>query len=397
MKILLLTDNHLPNGGAERYLLELKRRLEKNESLEVYSIGFGQEGLKAIHSKFLKLTWQIIFNPIVFFKLRRIIKQLNPDIIHLHNNKQYSAAVWRAVKGYRVIQTVHDYSYLCPLAQNIHRSGQPCATGLKWSCFWKHRVKYNKLIYLLLVGAFFMNRRAAKKYISHFLAPSPHLEAKMKLNGFSPVSYVQPFIDKIITCETNPLAHRFLFAANLGKHKGTDLLIREFAKAVEQNHRLSLLIAGDGPELKTMRTQAINLNILEHIQFLGWRENLTEFYHQCNAVIFASTGMESFGLVITEAMSHRRPVIGVNFGTSAWLIDDKKTGLLFDPNTEGDLATKILTLADNPQYSLDLGREARRTIDERFDNEKVLSQILSIYQKTSEHPCSLVQSAYSRN
>jgi glycosyltransferase involved in cell wall biosynthesis len=122
------------------------------------------------------------------------------------------------------------------------------------------------------------------------------------------------------------------------------------------------------------------LGISKFINFVGWQNDLTQFYDTHIAFIFPSIWVESFGLVITESMSHARAVIASNRGASPWLIDDNHTGLLFDPLQEGDLASKILHLANDTELAKFLGVNGFKKLNSFIDNDKNLQQIINIYQ-----------------
>ncbi len=99
------------------------------------------------------------------------------------------------------------------------------------------------------------------------------------------------------------------------------------------------------------------------------------------AIIFSSVGLESFGLVITEAMSHGRAVIGSNRGPTAWLVEDQKTGLLFDPLKTGDLAEKILHLAANKNLAEEYGRASAEKMTGFMLNQEIIDKMLVLYAK----------------
>jgi glycosyltransferase involved in cell wall biosynthesis len=124
----------------------------------------------------------------------------------------------------------------------------------------------------------------------------------------------------------------------------------------------------------------IDLKLENNILFLGW-VNPEELYAECTALIFPSIGLESFGLVITEAMSQARAVIGSHRGPTAWLVEENKTGLLFDPLKEGDLAAKILKLADNRKLAEDYGRQAAEKIKGFLSNEDIINKMLILYKE----------------
>src|SRR5204863_8402140 len=119
--------------------------------------------IKGLKSKIAKLVWQILFHPRIYFKLRKQIKKIRPDIIHIHNVKQYTASLLSAIRPYPVVQTIHDYTVICPTGLNIHRDHQLCPTGMRMRCFWQHQTKHNALIFLALTFSYFNLRKRLKK------------------------------------------------------------------------------------------------------------------------------------------------------------------------------------------------------------------------------------------
>jgi len=389
MRILLITDNHTPTGGAERYFFELKEKLKTLPDVTVYSIGFApkaSEGddfhvLPSATSKVVKFLFRLFTHPLVYFKLHKLITHFQPDVIHLHNVKQFPFSVLRAIRGYPLVHTMHDFSFICPTAQNIHRDLTPCPTGIRRACFWQHQIKYPRFIYLFMAYAFFKLRRLLKQTAHAIIAPSPLLAEYLTRNHFHHVTYISPFHTKPSSFSFNTIKpYHFLFAGHLGKHKGVSLLLNEFALACQHNNKLVLNIAGTGPEKKPMQQQVRALGIINNVNFLDWQDNLSAHYEACNALIFPSLGLESFGLVMTEAMSHARPIIAINRGTCAWLVKDQENGLLFDPLLAGDCASKILALAENTDLVKRLGTQGRAQLHTLMNNEAALQQILQVYQ-----------------
>lgn len=390
MRVLLITDNHTASGGAEKYFFELKDRLKSIPTFSVYSLGFGpheEKGedyrvFRTTRSKGAKLFWQIFRHPLIYRKLKQEIKRFKPDVIHLHNAKQHSAAILKSIQSYPVVQTIHDYSILCPVAHNIHKNWQPCATGFRRACFWQHQLKFKPLTYLGLVLSFTLLRRRIKKSVKQFLTVSPLLAEYLRKNDFQPVSFIPPFKKEIFpSFSSPPQPGHFLFAGNLDTHKGVFLLIEEFALALKQNSHLFLTIAGSGPEEKTLRALIKQHGLAGHVTFTGWLNDLDLLYQTHFATIVPSLWMEAFGLIITESMNHQRAVIGSNRGSIPWLVDDHHTGLIFDPLKKGDLAEKMLSLAANPELARKLGCHGYAKLQTFIDNEASMRKIVEIYHK----------------
>lgn len=389
MRILLLTDQHAATGGAEKYFFALKSALQQLPGWQVHSLGFSQEEmvgddfqtLPTTRTKWSKLFWQIFTHRRTLKKLRAAITTFKPDVIHLHNIKQHTPAILRAVRGYRVVQTIHDYSSVCPAALNLHKDWNPCPTGFQFSCFWQHQLKFNRAIYLGLVLSYLLNRKRSHRAVHHFITVSPLLADYLKKQQYQPVSYIPPFKNEVVACTTEPNPNHFLYAGQLGAYKGTEILLKEFALAVAENPHLQLTIAGSGEHEQALRQLAKQLQIENHLHFTGWLDDLTPLYQSHLAVIAPSLVMESFGLVISEAMSHGRATIGSNRGSIPWLVTHNESGLIFNPHLSGDLAKSILQLSNNPDLAKALGANARKRLDHLINNPTTLNQIITLYQR----------------
>jgi len=355
-------------------------------------MGFGNEEkaggdfyvFKALKSNLGKLAGRLLPHPRLLQRLKSHIDTIKPDVIHLHNVKQYTATVLKAIKTYPVVHTTHDFSLICPTSQNIHQNLLPCKTGLRKECFWQHQVKFNRINYLIMSLAWRLNKARIKNTAHVYISPSPLLKDYLHLNQFKPAHYIPPFIPPQKAINTDKIdPYRFLYAGSLAPHKGISVLIREFKKARIKQPLLALDIAGFGP-------LADELKDIAGVRLIGWQKDLSSYYQQSIAILFPSTGLESFGLVTSEAMTHGRPVIGVNRGTTAWLIEDGKTGLLFDPLREGDLAEKILRIAGNTELALKLGKNGQQRIHGLIDNDAALQGIIGIYKEAlKKNPPSL--------
>jgi len=392
MKVLLITDNHsLHGGGAEKYFFALKRQLKLRSDIEVFSLGFGPKQvigddfviLRGSDSKIIRQWWNMFFHPIKYLQLRKWIKKINPDVIHLHNVRKYTISLLTAVRGYKVLQTVHDHGLVCPSMTNIHNNLEICPTGIRLSCLFQHQGQYSLPIYLGVLFSFWRMKRLLKKTVSQFIVPSPWLEHYLKLNHFNPVTYIPLFVhpEKNFP-EATPQPNHFLYVGRLDKNKGAHILIDEFAQACQKNNKLILKIAGQGALENSLRKKVSELNLTENIYFLGWQSQteIDALYQECCAVIFPNVGLEAFGLVMTEAMSHARPVIGSKRGTTAWIVDHQKTGLLVNILKRNELGSAILFLAENPALIEQYGQNARKKLFEFPSDQELIDKIMGLYR-----------------
>lgn len=135
-----------------------------------------------------------------------------------------------------------------------------------------------------------------------------------------------------------------LYAGRLSSEKGVELLAEAFCAARKRDARLHLVLAGGGPEEQLLRRR-----LGPHATFLGWLEGeaLAAAYASADMFAFASA-TDTFGQAILEAQASGVPVVAVDAGGPAWLVEDGRTGLLRDPDVR-ELADAMLALASSPQ------------------------------------------------
>ena len=126
-----------------------------------------------------------------------------------------------------------------------------------------------------------------------------------------------------------------LFVGNIIKRKNVELLID--AKK-EMSVEANLVIVGDGPQSKELKEKCEKEDI-QNVYFTGTRRDVEDVIPSCDLLVLPSFS-ESFGLVLIEALSCGKPVIGSNVGGIKEIITED-VGLLIDPNDPTDLANAI--------------------------------------------------------
>ncbi|HET6868714.1 MAG TPA: glycosyltransferase [Solirubrobacteraceae bacterium] len=144
-----------------------------------------------------------------------------------------------------------------------------------------------------------------------------------------------------------------LYAGRLSREKGVELLADAFLEAHRRDPRLHLVLAGGGPEEGLLRER-----LGERATFLGWLSGdaLARTYASADAFMFAST-TETFGQVILEAQASGLPVVAVERGGPASLIEHRETGLLAPPAVS-DLAAALVAVTSTPPLSERISRAA---------------------------------------
>ncbi len=173
-----------------------------------------------------------------------------------------------------------------------------------------------------------------------------------------------------------------IHVSNFRGVKRIDTIIDTFEK-VHQEIPSKLILLGDGPELMDMKQKVRNLNLEDHVLFLGKQDWVSEFYQMSDLVLLLSE-KESFGLTLLEAMKSGVVPIGSNAGGIKEVIQHGKTGYIVDVG-DSDQASQyaIRLLTDDELYQR--FREAMlEDIAERFNSDLIADQYEYYYNKLIE-------------
>lgn len=155
-------------------------------------------------------------------------------------------------------------------------------------------------------------------------------------------AHIQPATSKLPT---------IMFLGRLVPRKGCATLIEAAALLQQRTGRpFRVIIAGKGPLRESLQELAVRLKVDNIIEFTGFVEETdkAKLIAQADIMTFPSTGGESFGIVLIEAMAAGRPVVlaGDNPGYRSVLQD--RPDQLFPPGDAKALADKLQHFIEDP-------------------------------------------------
>lgn len=363
MKILIINDFAEKIGGVEIYCYRLKDLLEREGHMVKF---FGGQG--GLEGSKLRLIISTIFSIKYYLRIKAVIKDFKPDIIHARSfSSNITPSFLIAAKKYDIPVVVtppnfFDYTHTLPkiTLKKPYRV-------ISWLIAWFHQ-------------------ELKKKYIDFFICPSrifaEHLRNKVGIDS-SKISIVQHFIKWEQPAEAkNPNTKDILYAGRLPKEKGIEYLIQAMPKIKEEHPEVKLHIVGEGNMEQNLKDLANKLGIEDKVIFHGYvaHENLATMYRKSSVLVLPSVCKEMFGLTLIEAMSQGTPVITTNIGGQAELVENGVNGLLVKPGDPGDLAEKISNILDNPELGREMGERGRKIVEENHTPEKHLKRLIEIYE-----------------
>lgn len=153
--------------------------------------------------------------------------------------------------------------------------------------------------------------------------------------------------------------------------KGQEYLIRSVYELRNEGYDVEALFIGDetkgeeGEYFPFLRYLIKDLGIESFIHFRPYTDKTDLAFAALD--IFAMTSHnETFGMVTIEAMASQLPVVGSNAGGTVDLIEDEKTGLLFETKNAHELSKKLRIFLDKPEFAEHIAEEAQKSAQENY-------------------------------
>ncbi|MDQ0269447.1 glycosyltransferase family 4 protein [Cytobacillus purgationiresistens] len=175
---------------------------------------------------------------------------------------------------------------------------------------------------------------------------------------------------------------RLIFSiGRMVEEKGFTTLIEAAETLIEQNDQVYFIVAGKGPLLEPYR-QKVRERLLDHVFFFpGFitDQQRTALLNICEIAVFPSK-YEPFGIVALEAMAAERPVIVSRTGGLKGLVQHRQTGMLMDPGNVCSLIEQTQYLLNHPLHAKEMGKKARRIVDDMYNWDRVAEETESVYE-----------------
>lgn len=168
-----------------------------------------------------------------------------------------------------------------------------------------------------------------------------------------------------------------LYAGRVSDDKNLDHLFELFQKVRKVSRKLNLIIAGDGPALKRLKSKYRGDS---NICFTGRlkREELFQLYTESHLLLFPSNS-DTFGMVVLEAQAAGLPAIVTDRGGPKEIVVDGETGFVISSDDQKGWLKRTIEIiemaAKHPHLYQQLRKQARRHIRKNYNWEVVLQEI----------------------
>ncbi|HEX5701080.1 MAG TPA: glycosyltransferase family 4 protein [Rubrobacter sp.] len=386
MKILAVHNRYQLPGGEDQVFVDETALLEARDHRVVrYEVHNDQ----VERMNRLTLAKDTVWNTSAYRELGALIRRERPEVVHFHNTLPLvSPAGYYAARaeGVPVIQTLHNYRLLCPVAL-FFRDGRVCEDcmgkavpwpGVVHECYRGSRAASGVIATMLTVHRVL---RTWTEMVDVYIALTEFARKKF-IEGGLPAGkiVVKPNFVAPDPGRGQGGGGYALFVGRLAPEKGTGTMLAAWERL---GTRIPLKVVGDGPLRDRVVEAAARRS---NVEWLGHRpvEEVHALMGKADMLVFPSEWYETFGRVAVEAFATGTPVIGANIGAVAELVEHGRTGLEFRPGDPEDLVTQVEWALSHPAELRRMRDEVRAEFEAKYTAERNYRALMEIYEAALE-------------
>lgn len=354
--------------------------LRSGDTEKIYKTSLFQSGrvrISLVHyetdfSKKFRRLLLYVYNPFYYLKISRLIKNINPDLIHYTTGctiEIFIAAFFnRSIKAKLISfhdPSPHDESNVSPLK----RMNNKIYYIIKKYCL--------KKIPYVHVNA----HSHVCQIATHFHVPESHI---------FPTHMVSNVVDEFCTRKTQPkeLANlqdnthiKILFLGRIRPYKGVEVLLRAVEGLSKSHYKLQLIVAGEGKiyfDCQSVRDSLLLIN-----RYIDNSE-VSALFNASDFVVLPYRSATQSG-ILSLSCFFSKPVIATAVGGIPELIIDGKTGFLVQPGDAYALENKIRYFIEHPADIKRMGKQAREYYQAHYSFEALSKELWTIYCKIMDY------------
>lgn len=293
------------------------------------------------------------------FKIKKILKQIEPDIVYLHSSK--AGAIGRIALAFnfetKILYNAHGWYFNAQISNkkkmlfaiierilavktdkiiNISKSEYESAL--------KYKIASKKKMCIIENGIDFTKFENSDKY---------RKETRIKYH----------IRDNEIVIGV---------VGRLSEQKDPMTMIKAFELVNKENKNTKLMYVGSGNLEEEVKQYAKEKNILDKVIVTGWVNNVEQYIPAFDIAVLPSK-WEGFGLVLIEYMACNKPIVATKVGGIQDIIKDKKNGYLLECKNFPKLANRIENLIQRKEISPKFIEENKKN-KQKYDIKNVIEK-----------------------
>lgn len=322
-------------GGVAEYIYMFLKNF-KDENYE--NILIASEDYQSQIERFKSYTSNIYIVPMVreieakkdinaIIKVRKILKQIKPDIVYLHSSK--AGAIGRIALAFnfktKILYNAHGWYFNAQISDKKRKV-------FSW---------IEKILALKTDKIINISKSEYESALKYKIAP----EKKMCIieNGIDFTKFQNNDTYREETRKKYHIAENEIVVGVVGRlteQKDPMTMIKAFELVNKGNNNTRLMYVGSGELEEEVKQYAKEHDLLNKLIITGWVDNVEKYIPAFDIAVLPSK-WEGFGLVLIEYMACDKPIVASNVGGIRDIIKDKVNGFIVENGNEKQLSKKI--------------------------------------------------------
>jgi glycosyltransferase involved in cell wall biosynthesis len=394
MKIVHIITRLILGGAQENTLITCKLLAQRGHEVTLITgPAIGPEGALFEQTKNADFETIVVdelrreINPLIdipaYFKLKKILRELQPDIVHTHSAK---AGILGRYAGWALKLKRSDTFSVCrPLV--VHTI---------------HGLAFHKYQNPLLSQFYIAIEKATAQKTDAFITVADTMTEKAKAAGIGlgkpyTTAYSAIEEDAYLTApppsETDAFRAKydipveavvFVKVARLFELKGHEYVIESARRIAQKHDNCYWLFVGDGMLAEPLKNQIQFAGLEGRFKFTGLvpPEQIPLCLHASDVLVHCSL-REGLARVLPQAMLCGKPVVSFDIDGAKEVVNEN-TGLLIEPENIDQLTAACEKLLENPDLRRHLGQNGKAAVTQQFAPETMVNAIETVYQKSME-------------
>lgn len=281
-------------------------------------------------------------------KLRKIMMQFQPDVVHTHLNIiKYAALAAKLAGVKRCVHTVHNVA-----DKEAESRSQMLINGTYFRLGWSVPVALSPLVKQSILD--FYNLK----------------DAPMVYNGVD-LSRCMPKTDYSLHGPT------LIHVGRFNEQKNHECVLEAFQTILQSYPDATLKLLGDGERMEEIKALAAAMGIAQRVIFVGSTTDVYPYLQEADVFLLPSK-YEGMPMTVIEAMGTGLPIVASNVGGLSDMIDDGRSGFLVEVDAKAT-AEAVLKLLQSQSLRESFGREAKADSNQ-FSAQTMAEEYLKLYQ-----------------
>lgn len=368
----------LIKAGHEVHLFSLDYQGRKSKELV--------NGIHVYRYKADKLTYKLsalaytfpFFHNRIKNSITSFIKEVNPDILHIHDMVIAKAVMDVNRKKRKVVLDLHENRpEIMKHYKHVNQGlGKHLISTTKWSKIQDRLIKRADKLVLV-------TNEAKEVVLNHKLKNESDIIVVP--NTILPEVFLQYSVEKNVIGRLNG-SYNILYLGDTSLRRGTDTAIKSMVMVKDKIPHAKLILVGDSSVDDELKQLAINEGVSSHVLFEGWQDvSLFPSYISASDICISPLKRNkhhdtTFANKLFQYMAMGKPVIVSDSTTQANVVKEENCGLIFRAEDEQQLTNRIIELYENKEEAKKLGENGKNAVLNKWNWDLTSKDLIEMYK-----------------